>query len=74
MPRVTQIASCCGGIQTLQGVALSLPEKTREWEEQSPQPLLLLLPQGSGCPGPSGTPSPTSVPSEMARNRVSSPW
>lgn len=42
MPRVTQIASCYGGIPALQGVALSPPEKTRERQEQSPHPLLLL--------------------------------
>lgn len=73
MSRVTQIASCYGGVPALQGVALSPPEKTREREEQTPPPRFCCH-EGSGCPGPSGTPFPTSVPLQMARNRVSSPW
>ena len=46
MSRVTQIASCYGGIPALQGVALSPPEKTREREEQTTPPTPLLLSRG----------------------------
>lgn len=73
MPRVTEIASCCGGIQTLQGLLFLLQRGLGSGESKAPDSSFSCCHKGSGCPGPSSTSSPTSVPSEMARNRVSSP-